>query len=158
MRKILILPKFGQTCQKMVILTKIAVFRTLRNNSSKSACTEEVQNSLINYNPDCLSMSEEEFLNAIEKIVTKSINPSVHKMSFRKMYQKENEDYVIRLKSFAVDCEFTCPSCKVDISEINIKDQFITGINNEILQTDMLAKADKLSTLCLLYTSPSPRD
>ena len=119
-------------------------------NHLYSACAEEVQNSLINYNPDCLSMSEENFLNAIEKIVTKSINPSVHKMSFRKMYQKENEsikDYVIRLKSFAVDCEFTCPSCKVDISEINIKDQFITGINNEILQTDMLAKADKLSTL-----------
>ena len=116
-------------------------------NHLYSACTEEVQNSLINYNPDCLSMSEENFLNAIEKIVTKSINPSVHKMSFRKMYQKENEsikDYVIRLKSFAVDCEFTCPSCKVDISEINIKDQFITGINNEILQTDLLAKADVL--------------
>ena len=117
-----------------------------------SACTEEVQNSLINSNPNCLSMSEEDLLKVIEKIVTKSINPSVHKMNFRKMYQKENEsikDYVIRLKSFAVDCEFTCPSCKVDISEINIKDQFITGINNEILQTDLLAKADVLTHYCL---------
>ena len=53
----------------------------------------------------------------------------------------------MRLRSSAVDCAFSCPLCEADISEANIKDQFLSGLNNEILQTDMLAKADKLSTL-----------
>ena len=58
-----------------------------------SACTEEVQNSLINSNPNRLSISEEDLLNVIEKIVTKSINSSVHKINFRKMYQ--THDFVM---------------------------------------------------------------
>ena len=48
-----------------------------------SACTEEVQHSLINSNPNCLSMCEEDLLKVIEKIVTNSINLSVNKMNFR---------------------------------------------------------------------------
>ena len=53
----------------------------------------------------------------------------------------------MRLCSAAIDCAFSCPSCEADISEVSIKDQFLSGLGNEILQTDILAKADKLSTL-----------
>ena len=51
------------------------------------------------------------------------------------------------LHSAAIECELSCPSCEADISDTSIKDQFVSGLSNEILQTDILAKADKLSKL-----------
>ena len=58
------------------------------------------------------------------------------------------QKFVIRLKSVAPDCEFTCSNCQHDIQEQhNIKDQLIRGLFNEILQTDILAKASHLQFL-----------
>ena len=115
-----------------------------------SACSNEVQSALINMDKNCLSLTEEELLLAIESIVTKHTNPAVHRMNFRKVIQQDNEtvkEFYMRLCSAAIDCAFSCPSCEADISEVSIKDQFLSGLGNEILQTDILAKADKLSTL-----------
>ena len=89
-------------------------------------------------------------LNVIEKIVTKSVNPSVHQMNFGNLLQSEGEsikDFVMRIPSLAVHCEFSCPACKTNISSINIKDQFIRGLHNETLQTDILAKATQLKII-----------
>ena len=40
-----------------------------------------------------------------------------------------------------------CPDCEADLSNVYIKDQLVRGVANEVLQTDMLAKADSLKTL-----------
>ena len=42
---------------------------------------------------------------------------------------------------------FSCPCCEHDLSDIYIKDQFIRGIANDTLQTNLLAKAGVLKSL-----------
>ena len=42
---------------------------------------------------------------------------------------------------------FICPNCNHDQSSIYIKDQFIWGITNDVLQVDMQAKTGSLKTL-----------
>ena len=115
-----------------------------------SACDETVQTSIINSFTNFFTQSEEELLKSIESIVTKSSNPSVHRMSFSNLTQFESEsikDYVVRLKSAAIDCEYSCFNCQQDLTSEHVKDQFIRGISNDSLQTDILAKASHLKTL-----------
>ena len=57
------------------------------------------------------------------------------------------QEYVVKIKSSAPDCEFACPGCNYDLQSEHIKDQFIRGLFNESLQTDILAKASHLKTL-----------
>jgi len=83
-------------------------------------------------------------------MVTKRSNPTVHRMNFASITQDQHEaiqDNLIRLKSSAPDCEFTCPSCKLDLQPNHIRDQFIRSLNNDTLQTDILTKASQLKTL-----------
>ena len=115
-----------------------------------SCCGEDVQNSLVNTITDIFTVSEKDLLKAIETSVTKRSNPSVHRMSFASMVQSVDEtiqEYVVKLKSSAPDCEFACPGCNYDLQSEHIKDQFIRGLFNESLQTDILAKASHLKTL-----------
>ena len=53
----------------------------------------------------------------------------------------------MRLCAAAKDCDFSCPKCKKDISEVYIKDQFICGVHNHMLQTNILAKAETLTNI-----------
>ena len=108
------------------------------------------QHSLINLHSTFFEMDESAMLNVTENIVTKSVNPSGHRMNFGNLVQSEGESikhFLVRIHSFAVDCEFSCPACKTDISSINTKDQFICGLHNETLQKDILAKATQLKTI-----------
>ena len=71
-------------------------------------------------------------------------------MHFGNITQSPSEsiqDYIVRLKSAAMDCEFSCPTCQCDLLPLHVKDQFICGIFNKNLQTDFLAKAGNLQTL-----------
>ena len=115
-----------------------------------SACNDTVQHSLVNSHSTFFKMDESAMLEVIEKIVTKSVNPAVHQMHFGNLMQSEGEsikDFLMQIRSLAVDCEFSCPACKTDISSINIKDQFIHGFHSKTLQTDILAKATQLKTI-----------
>ena len=115
-----------------------------------TACEDSVQHSLINSHPNFLDMREEVMLSHIEAVVTKSSNPTVHRMTFGNLLQGENEsikEYVVRLRTQAIDCEFSCPDCNSDISRMLIKDQFIRGIRNETLQTELLAKGTQFKTI-----------
>ena len=47
----------------------------------------------------------------------------------------------------ATDCNFSCPHCEHGLSNIHIRDQFIRGIANDTLQTNLLAKAWVLKSL-----------
>ena len=89
-------------------------------------------------------------LKLIENIVTSHSNPTVHRMTFANITQSEVEsiqNYLIRLKSTAKNCEYTCPNCNSDLQHLHIKDQFIRGLHNETLQADILAKARYLPNL-----------
>ncbi len=115
-----------------------------------TACDSSVQTSVINTVGDILSLTEEELLSHIESFTTRHSNPAVHRLTFSNLNQSENEaikSYLVRLKSSAKDCEFECPSCKHDLSPFHVKDQFIRGLHNTALQTDILAKSASLKTL-----------
>ena len=84
-----------------------------------SLCDESVQNIFF-------SLSEADILREIETIVTQKSNPSVHRMAFSSITQKDGEsikDFTARLKSAALDCGFTSPSCSFDLLPMNVKDQ-----------------------------------
>ena len=120
-----------------------------------NACDDIVQNTIINTEPEFLTLDENAALTIIESIVTQRVNPAVHRMTFGSITQNETEtiqSYVVRLRSSATECSFQCPNCSTDLSEINIKDQFIRGLANSQLQTDILAKANQLSTLIQTIT------
>ena len=96
-----------------------------------STCDISVQNSIINAVPGFLILDETSALEAIEKIVTRHINPAIHRMTFAAITQGEHEStkyFVIRLRSAAVECECTCPECEHDLSTTNIRNQFIRGL------------------------------
>ena len=97
-----------------------------------------------------LSQTEANAIEALRTIVTQKVNPAVHRMTFKKISQAEKEaiqTYLVRLKSAAIECSFECENCHHDLSSTNIKDQFISGLSNNILQTEILAKANQLKTL-----------
>ena len=110
-----------------------------------STCDESVQTSLINTLPNFFASDETTLL--AKAIVTKRVNLTIHWMTFASIIQDEHEsiqDFAIKLRSAAVDCEFSCPNCVTDLSKFHIKDQFIRGLGNNVLQTDILAKANHL--------------
>ena len=115
-----------------------------------SLCDVNVQNSIINTSTNFFSLEEKAILDTLERIVTRRANPTVHRMTFYNIVQAENEsvnDYLVRLNATAIDCEYTCPQCKHDLSPSHVRDQFIKGISNSDLQADILAKAESLTTI-----------
>ena len=115
-----------------------------------STCDSTVQTSIIAYFPNFFEFHEDQILDEIENIVTKSSNPAVHRFTFSNMSQSDGESiqqYIIRLKSAALDCAYACPNCECDLSSIHIKDQLIKGLKNSQLQADILAKSTDLKSL-----------
>ena len=115
-----------------------------------SNAEEDAQTAIITTYPEFFSIPTGELLDKIEAVVTRKANPMVHRVAFASMCQGDSEtiqQYVIRLRASAKDCNFSCPSCHTDIADHYIKDQFVCGINNKVLQTDMLAKAELLPGL-----------
>ena len=117
-----------------------------------NACNEEVKMAIINTHPDFLTLNEGDALKVLEPIVTVGSNPAVHRKAFGELLQEENQtikNFIVRLRSVATDCAFQCPNpdCKHDLSSINIKDQFIRGLNNSVLQAEILAKTNQLTAL-----------
>ena len=115
-----------------------------------TACDPELQNSVINTSTTFFHDTEETNFELLEGLVTKKSNPAVHRLTFGNLCQSENEtinSFVVRVKSASKDCQFECPECKHDLADIHIKDQVIRGLKNSALQTDILAKAEKLTSL-----------
>merc|ERR1719239_682809 len=115
-----------------------------------SCADDSVQCALVSTYPDFFDIPVGTLLKKIEAVVTQRANPMVHRMTFSNLCQSDQEtiqNFVIRLRSAAEDCDYNCPECKKNISDTYIKDQFIRGLNNEMLQTDILAKAESLKTI-----------
>ena len=114
-------------------------------------CADEaVQNSIINTYPNFFSDKPDRLMDQLESLVTQKSNPMVHRLSFASMTQSLGESiqqFVVRLRGAAQDCDFTCPCCNYNLSDFYIKDQLVRGIANDSLQADLLAKASSLRTL-----------
>jgi len=149
-------PQFRKFCVDWDVYKTITTIPTTELPAHLyNACDPDVQNSIINAIQNFLQLNEQAALDAIESVVTRRSNPAIHRMSFSTINQGEHEpikDFLIRLRSAAVECEFDCPNCKHDLSPINIRDQFIRGLNNSTLQTDILAKASLLKDLNLIIS------
>lgn len=114
---------------------------------------EDVQSRLVNI-PEFFNMSEEQALATVVKLVSRKEHPIVHRLRFTTVSQAEGQsisDFLHNLNTKAKDCEYVCPNegCKHNLSEMNVHDQFIRGLNNEALQQDILTSinAGKLSSL-----------
>lgn len=73
--------------------------------------------------------------------VTKKSNLAVHCLQFSSIVQSDEEsikDYVIRLNSVLPKYKCECRHCQYNLSTIQLKDQFIQGIQNKSLKTDIL--------------------
>ena len=116
-----------------------------------SNAEESVQTAIINKYPDFFLINNDELLDKLEVVVTQRSNPMVHRVHFFGLTQFDEKEsianFVGRLQTAAKDCSFSCPSCKSDISDSYIRDQLIIGLHNNVLQTDMLAKAETLQEL-----------
>ena len=114
-----------------------------------SACNESVQNTLINSFPT-FELPEDKMLETMESVVTKPVNPAVHRMNFGALTQHESESiqaFLVRIHTLSIDCAFSCPNCEADISKVHNKNQFIWELHNIPLQTDILVKSSTLKTI-----------
>ena len=140
--------KFRTDWNVYITITRIPVSE--RTAHLYSACDSAVQSSAISAKPTFLSLAESVALDLIESLVTKQANPAVHRLSFTKLHQGESEciqDFLVRLRSSVLDCAYACPNCNVDLADSHITDQFILGLRDSSIQTDILTKASQLQTL-----------
>ena len=78
-------------------------------------------------------------MDMLKALVTQKSNPMVHRLSFASISQGSGESvqqFVVRLRGTAQDCNFTSPICNHDLSDICIKYQLIKGTVNDTLQAD----------------------
>ena len=122
-----------------------------QNNIQLYNCADEaVQTSIINTYPKFFSEEPNRLMDMLEALVTQKSNPMAHRLSFASISRGPGESvqqFIIRLRGTAQDCDFTCPICNHDLSNIYIKHQLVKGTANDALQVDLLAKARSLKTL-----------
>ena len=70
-----------------------------------NTCDETVQMSLINTCPNVFELSEENLLEEIESIVTQKSNPTVHRMTFRKLLQGPSESIQLIANTAVTDAK-----------------------------------------------------
>ena len=128
------------TVQKILnweVFNRMTDMPTLQTSIQLYSCADEsVQNTIIKTYSKSFTTDPERLLKMIEVLLIQKSNPLVHRIAFSSMSQYEDEP-----RAMATDCNISCPPCEHDLSDIYIKDQFIRGIANNILQTDLLAKA-----------------
>ena len=122
----------------------------------RACCSNNVNKLLFDFvGPVTLnSANEMQLLNHIKSVAVKTIHKEVHRLSFTKIYQAENEpvtNFVARLKAQASLCAFTIP-CTGGCGEISyakemILHQLIAGLCNHDFQSRILAEAVTLTTL-----------
>ena len=115
-----------------------------------NCCDEALQLHIVHAHQNWDELAEDVCLKHIKDKVTKHSNPAVYRMKFHNIIQEEGqtcEDFISKLRIAAVDCQFECSKCKNDESDARLRDQFIQGLSNSSLQTDILAKANTLKEL-----------
>ena len=137
--------KFQIDCDVFTKMTNMPSFQ-----ANIHLYNEAVQNAIIYTHPNFFTTNPDKLLDMVEVLVTQRSNSIVHPLAFASMSQDEDEpiqNYLVRLRAIAIDCNFTWPSCEHDLSDIHIKAQIIQGIANDSLQADLLAKPRTLKSL-----------
>ena len=110
-----------------------------------NCANEEAQNAIISTHLDFFSTDPSKLLGMLKTLMT-------GKSFIVSLLPTQGEDepiqsYLVRLRATALDCNYMCPACEHDLSDIYFKDQLIKGVASDALQTDLLAKAGLLKTL-----------
>ena len=114
-------------------------------------CSDDVQSFIVASSPKFLTPDANDtcdiVLDIVKGIVTKNAHPLVHRLQFCSIKQENDEscqDFLNRIRASAPDCDYKCTSCEADISEMQIRDQFVRGLINVVLQT-LLVKSTSLN-------------
>ena len=95
-------------------------------------------------------------LESIKSIVKYTNNVAIFRKEFDKMDQKGGEtikEYVTRLKTLALDCEFVCPyDDKHDLTDYHIINRLRCGILDKQLQQELLQKSHDMPGLSDVVT------
>ena len=101
------------------VFTRITDMPTSQANVQLYSCADEsAQNAIINTYPNFFTTK---LLEITEALVTQKSNPMVHRMIFASISQQEDESIqqdLVCLRSTAIDCNFSCPHCDHDLSDI----------------------------------------
>ena len=104
-----------------------------------------------NYSTSWDSSTLEEAIKTVRKIANHISNPAVNRKEFDSLYQSQDEpirEFITRLRSCAIDCNFTCPYIKDhDLNDYHIINRIRCGIFDKSLQQELLQKSNELKTL-----------
>ena len=108
-------------------------------------CFSEDIRQHIRTRQDCLGSSddwaEHELLELIKDIATSKISPIVHTQQFLSMKQNVDEscqDYLRRLQVKASCCNFSCVSCNASSVNERVKEKFVIGLRNHVIQAQVI--------------------
>ena len=113
-------------------------------------CSDDIRQH-IRTKQSCLgstdSWEEHELLQLIKDIATSKTSPIVHVQEFLNMKQNNGEkcqQYLRRLQVKASCCDFTCSNCNSSSIEKRVKEKFILGLKNQVIQTHVI-KTESIS-------------
>ena len=134
-------------------------FKKLTNHSDEQVVIqmrlnmdEELKRAIdTNFGEDWNGLKLEEALSSIKELIKCTSNPAIYRKEFDNLCQKNGEnvrEFVTRLKSCAMDCEFLCPFDENhDLTEYHIINRIRCGILDKQLQQELLQKAKDLKDL-----------
>ena len=104
-----------------------------------------------NYSTSWDSFTLDEAIKTVGKIVNHISNPVVYRKEFDNLYQSQDEpirEFITRLRSCAIDCNFTCPYDENhDLTDYHIINRIRCGIFDKSLQQELLQKSNELKVL-----------
>ena len=107
-------------------------------------CSDDIRQVVRTRQSSCggtVEWVEHELLQLIKEIATSKVSPIVHIQEFLSMKQNADEkcrDYLRRLQIKASCCDFSCTSCKASNIDKRVKEKFILGLKNRLIQTHVL--------------------
>ena len=105
-------------------------------------CTEEVRQQVrISQTTNNLLWTEESMMDAIKQIVLSKVSPIVHVKQFLEIKQEGNESiqkFLQRLQAKASCCGFRCRKCHASNTEERVREKFILGLKDTMIQRSAL--------------------
>ena len=100
-------------------------------------------------------LTTDQALAALEAVLRTATNPAREKDKFHHLQQMPGEtgkNFMHRCEQQALECDFQCPSCHVDISEWCVRDRVLAGLRDDMLKMDLYQNGDNYPTLSSLMT------
>ena len=103
-------------------------------------------------------LSTEEALSAIEKLVLRASNRAAQWYEFFNLAQGLDEsisDFFLRCNQKALDCEFECPNCSVDLTEYFLLRKVMVSLSDVKLKGHIFQSCDKIRSVDALRATCS---